>query len=674
MKLSNDILFGKAAELISGADAIVIAAGAGLGVDSGLPDFRGNDGFWKAYPALAKAQIDFTEIANPRAFDKDTSLAWGFYGHRLELYRKTVPHTGFQVLKKWSTEVPLGARIFTSNVDGQFQKAGFDESMIHECHGSIHHLQCTDQCPSGVWNADSFLPDIDEENCKLLNAPPTCPICGKLARPNIVMFGDWNWESSRRENQRLQENKWFTNFASSLGNLVIVEMGAGTAIPSVRHFSQRISREYGARIVRINPRESQVPSSKDVGIPTGTLEALRGIDTALAKSRNSNSIGTFPSSDATDSETSPLNSAYKQFLETPVLMQVYAPTDESRGDAFEFHLDARPLVLLIEEAASGLHVYEFLTIQRPSDIFYYLWVQVTERATWLSTYVLNEHKVRDRFGFDKLESASLGLATFDSFFKFRGEDTETSYYQWLSFRGSLQWKQYFFSILKIVGLAQAALRSRNEFLLKEEIARIDSKSHHCDFTSGFRRQGFLKPRFEKGNDVPTELFNLIMAFARRPEISSVSIPHTDFKLWRALVAEQVKRAKVADPDSAKVFELNGPDGGIPYVNAGYERLDLEWGGDVHVPYEGACGSDLFVQPNWFQINVEKAQETRNFNEAVFGIWGDIGVKQCKYLMTHRLDLGELPSATRITYGDWAIYFPFTSTHPASFIPDLASYA
>lgn len=53
----------RAAELIADADALVIAAGAGIGVDSGLPDFRGNDGFWRAYPALAHARIDFTEVA-----------------------------------------------------------------------------------------------------------------------------------------------------------------------------------------------------------------------------------------------------------------------------------------------------------------------------------------------------------------------------------------------------------------------------------------------------------------------------------------------------------------------------------------------------------------------------------------------------------------------------------
>ena len=48
-----------AAELISQADALVVTAGAGMGVDSGLPDFRGTEGFWKAYPALGREQMDF---------------------------------------------------------------------------------------------------------------------------------------------------------------------------------------------------------------------------------------------------------------------------------------------------------------------------------------------------------------------------------------------------------------------------------------------------------------------------------------------------------------------------------------------------------------------------------------------------------------------------------------
>ena len=57
-----------AAALLEQADALIVAAGAGMGVDSGLPDFRGNEGFWRAYPALAQARLDFASIASPAAF------------------------------------------------------------------------------------------------------------------------------------------------------------------------------------------------------------------------------------------------------------------------------------------------------------------------------------------------------------------------------------------------------------------------------------------------------------------------------------------------------------------------------------------------------------------------------------------------------------------------------
>ena len=82
----------------SECEAILIGAGAGMGVDSGLPDFRGKSGFWKAYPPLAKMGVEFEEMANPYWFTKNPSLAWGFYGHRLNLYQKTKPHSGFNIL------------------------------------------------------------------------------------------------------------------------------------------------------------------------------------------------------------------------------------------------------------------------------------------------------------------------------------------------------------------------------------------------------------------------------------------------------------------------------------------------------------------------------------------------------------------------------------------------
>jgi NAD-dependent SIR2 family protein deacetylase len=85
--LQNEIRRG--ADIIAGVDVLEVAAG--IGVDSGLPDFRGNDGFWRAYPALAASGIAFTEVASPRSFHLEPTLVWGFCGHRLNLYRKTAP-------------------------------------------------------------------------------------------------------------------------------------------------------------------------------------------------------------------------------------------------------------------------------------------------------------------------------------------------------------------------------------------------------------------------------------------------------------------------------------------------------------------------------------------------------------------------------------------------------
>ena len=147
-------LISNAARAIESAEAMLITAGAGMGVDSGLPDFRGTEGFWNAYPAYKHLGLSFSQLANPRWFKQDPPLAWGFYGHRLNLYRETVPHDGFGILRKWAKRTAGDSYIFTSNVDGQFQKAGFSEDVVTEAHGSIHHLQCSGTCTE-IWNAAS---------------------------------------------------------------------------------------------------------------------------------------------------------------------------------------------------------------------------------------------------------------------------------------------------------------------------------------------------------------------------------------------------------------------------------------------------------------------------------------------------------------------------------------
>lgn len=263
----------KAAELISQADGLVVAAGTGMGVDSGLPDFRGTEGFWAAYPALGKQGLSFQEIASPSAFASAPRLAWGFYGHRLTMYRAIKPHLGFQILKGWGDASLQGMSVFTSNVDGHFQAAGFLDRSIEECHGSIHYLQCSVPCKPEIWSADNFLPEVDTETCELVNELPQCPHCGAIARPNVLMFGDWDWIGAWQSDQHRKLQQWLVR----LERPVVIEIGAGSTIPSVREFSQEVIHEHQGRLVRINATEAEVPSSFDVGLLGRGLPALIAI-------------------------------------------------------------------------------------------------------------------------------------------------------------------------------------------------------------------------------------------------------------------------------------------------------------------------------------------------------------------------------------------------------------
>lgn len=257
----------EAANAIAQAEALLIGAGAGIGVDSGLPDFRGDAGFWSAYPIFREQAITFELVADPKCFKEDPTLAWGFYGHRLELYRRTTPHPGFDILKEWTKG--KDHFVFTSNVDGQFQKAGFRSDSIYECHGSLHHIQCMDSCSIEIYDSE-FSIEIDPRTLKASGPLPNCPRCKSLARPNVLLFddGDWNWERSRLQEQAYY--RWLKGLEGK--RLVVIECGAGTAIPTVREACE----SSGGKLIRINPRDYQVPPGQ-IAIALGSLAALQGI-------------------------------------------------------------------------------------------------------------------------------------------------------------------------------------------------------------------------------------------------------------------------------------------------------------------------------------------------------------------------------------------------------------
>lgn len=271
---------GRAARAIASADHLLISAGAGMGVDSGLPDFRGNEGFWKEYPPYKDKGLSFINMANPRWFAMKPEIGWGFYGHRLRLYRDTVPHDGFQILLRWASRMK-SYFVFTSNVDGQFQKAGFATDRVYEVHGSIHHLQCSVPCCDDVFPADV---DVEVDTRTMMAAPPlpSCPHCGDLARPNVLMFGDFSYTSRREHGSRREYQTWQSEVGEE--ELVIVEIGAGTAVPTVRLEGESLVRRMGATLIRINPGEDQ-GGGACIAMRKSGLDALADLDQALESIR-----------------------------------------------------------------------------------------------------------------------------------------------------------------------------------------------------------------------------------------------------------------------------------------------------------------------------------------------------------------------------------------------------
>jgi NAD-dependent SIR2 family protein deacetylase len=274
--VGNEESYARAAAAIRGARALVVATGAGMGVDSGLPDFRGDSGFWKAYPAYERLGLSFVDAANPEHFEEDPAFGWGFYGHRLHLYRETVPHDGYRILRTWMAELGLAGFAVTSNVDGQFQKAGFDPSRVHEVHGSIHHLQCTSPCSEEIWECREDVP-VDAATMRAEHLP-ACRNCRRVARPNILMFGDGAWLPGRSSGQARRLEAFLE--AHGEEGLVVVELGAGTAVATIRYLSERLGRRPGATVIRVNPREADI-RAPHLSIASGALEAIRGIDREL---------------------------------------------------------------------------------------------------------------------------------------------------------------------------------------------------------------------------------------------------------------------------------------------------------------------------------------------------------------------------------------------------------
>jgi len=339
----------------------------------------------------------------------------------------------------------------------------------------------------------------------------------------------------------------------------------------------------------------------------------------------------------------------------PVVMRVGYPHQAMEDRTFIIHVDARPLKKLIRDAALGQRVYELMSIKRPGDILHYLWVTVSDRSSWLVKATTKRYASQFRLRAPMGDVCHMAFTELDAGFIYDGDDTEQNTMLWLSFKETQEWRQYPSRLLSEIESAQKKLCSSTDYLVQHEIALMQQRAHRQDFSSSVRRYCELESRPVATEVVPVEVFDCIVRLAQREDVKSVSCPFQDFGMWRALIAEQVRRSVALGVTPTEALALNGPDSGIPFVSVSNYRQDRDWGGEVHIPYEGATGGDLFIQPAWFGFSAEEARNAPTLSHPVFGNYAVVGGKTWKYLLTRCQALGELACATRTSVGGWVLY-------------------
>jgi NAD-dependent SIR2 family protein deacetylase len=254
--------------LIQEADAIAVFAGAGMSADSGLATFRGADGLWSQSIQIDGKAYSHLDLMTPFAFAETPKDAWEFIFGLKDKFDTIAPHDGYyKLLERIQHKEHF---IVTSNIDEYFLKTGFDENRILEHHGSIYYMQCLDNKEKEVW----LTPDLSK--AQLQNAAlPACPNCGGACRPNIRLFADWSWLPIRTEHQQARYNSWRKEMQALNKKIVVLEIGAGKTIRTIRHAAEDLASEHV--LIRVNPDDYETKRANHLSIRMKAKDFLLSI-------------------------------------------------------------------------------------------------------------------------------------------------------------------------------------------------------------------------------------------------------------------------------------------------------------------------------------------------------------------------------------------------------------
>jgi NAD-dependent deacetylase len=201
---------------------VVFLTGAGISAESGIPTFRGSEGYW----TIGSVNTTPTDMATRAMFERAPDQVWCWYLWRVDACRSCEPNSAHRAIAELERRRGDGMGLITQNVDGLHQRAGSTDKRSFAIHGNIAKFRCSNErCGSPVSNLPAFAPRARSTPLSSSErAALTCASCGAWMRPHVLWFDEYYDEPYYRSVSAMA-------LAARASLLVVVGTTGSTTLP-----------------------------------------------------------------------------------------------------------------------------------------------------------------------------------------------------------------------------------------------------------------------------------------------------------------------------------------------------------------------------------------------------------------------------------------------------------
>jgi NAD-dependent deacetylase len=231
---------------------VLVLTGAGISAESGIPTFRGHDGYW----VIGSKNYMPQEMATWEMFEQEPEEVWRWYLHRFGIVKDALPNAGHRALV--ALEQAIGDRftLVTQNIDGLHRRAG--SQRVFCIHGDAAWVRCAADCGLGRVDLPPLVPRGPEPLGDQERSALTCPRCKKWLRPHVLFFDEFYDEENYRMDSALRA-------AARADLLLVVGTSGATNLPMQ---IGELAWRRGTAMVDVNP-EANPFSQLAEDLPTG---------------------------------------------------------------------------------------------------------------------------------------------------------------------------------------------------------------------------------------------------------------------------------------------------------------------------------------------------------------------------------------------------------------------